>query len=102
MSQDVAEADVDDLIFDEDYLPPSIDPRNTLTDSYSWFSDALLDQATSTAPDPAEEWILGVDEAGRGSVCGPQVYGVAFCPKSYEADLTEPGYDGALSLLVVS
>ncbi|EGD77038.1 ribonuclease [Salpingoeca rosetta] len=36
--------------------------------------------------------ILGVDEAGRGPVCGPMVYGVAFAPKPMEKTLKNMGF----------
>eukprot|EP00043_Microstomoeca_roanoka_P015247 m.152525 g.152525 ORF g.152525 m.152525 type:complete len:416 (-) comp16214_c0_seq1:189-1436(-) len=36
--------------------------------------------------------VLGVDEAGRGPVCGPMVYGVAFAPKSLEEKLKNMGF----------
>jgi len=45
-----------------------------------------------TAPGP---YILGVDEAGRGPVLGPLVYGVAYCPESYKEELDELGFAGA-------
>jgi ribonuclease H2 subunit A len=60
-----------------------------LTDSYTYHS------STPTAKGP---YVLGVDEAGRGPVLGPLVYGVAYCPASYRAQLEELGFAGNASL----
>jgi len=39
--------------------------------------------------------MLGVDEAGRGPVLGPLVYGVAYCPIEYKEQLEAMGFNGA-------
>ena len=47
--------------------------------------------STPTAPGP---YILGVDEAGRGPVLGPLVYGIAYCPAAYQEKMEELGFAG--------
>lgn len=56
-----------------------------LTESYTYHSPK------PTAPGP---YILGVDEAGRGPVLGPLVYGIAYCPASWKEDLEQLGFAG--------
>ncbi|GJN93548.1 hypothetical protein Rhopal_006605-T1 [Rhodotorula paludigena] len=44
------------------------------------------------------EWMLGVDEAGRGPALGPQVYGIAFCQLAYSDALKEMGFADSKTL----
>lgn len=67
-------------------IPSITDKTAPLLASYTYHSPI------PTAPGP---YILGVDEAGRGPVLGPLVYGVAYCPASYEERLDDLGFAGA-------
>jgi ribonuclease H2 subunit A len=70
---------------------PSTPGSSSLTESYTYHSP------TPTAPGP---YILGVDEAGRGPVLGPLVYGIAYCPASWQEDLQQLGFAGKKSQLI--
>ncbi|KAJ7066962.1 ribonuclease H2 subunit A [Mycena amicta] len=52
----------------------------------------------SPTPTAAGPYMLGVDEAGRGPVLGPLVYGVAYCPIAYKEQLEELGFADSKTL----
>ncbi|KAG2367858.1 ribonuclease H-like domain-containing protein [Suillus spraguei] len=70
-------------------IPSAPGPSSPLTNSYTYHS------SMPTAPGP---YILGVDEAGRGPVLGPLVYGVAYCPASWKTDLEQLGFADSKTL----
>ncbi|VDB84780.1 unnamed protein product [Peniophora sp. CBMAI 1063] len=75
---------------EEAHNVPSIpDASVPLTTSYTYHSP------TPTASGP---YILGVDEAGRGPVLGPLVYGVSYCPAAYKEQLEELGFADSKTL----
>lgn len=65
------------------FVPPSIHTDTLLSGaSYSHFSPIppALRPTDPSDPSTAPPCVLGVDEAGRGPVLGPMVYGVFFLP----------------------
>ncbi|TFK28119.1 ribonuclease H-like protein [Coprinopsis marcescibilis] len=70
-------------------VPSAPEPSTPLTESYTHHSPL---------PTAAGPYILGVDEAGRGPVLGPLVYGVAYCPAAYQDTLEELGFADSKTL----
>jgi len=70
-------------------VPSILDKTGPLLSSYTYHSP------TPTAAGP---YILGVDEAGRGPVLGPLVYGVAYCPVAYRELLNDLGFADSKTL----
>jgi hypothetical protein len=46
----------------------------------------------------SEPCIMGIDEAGRGPVLGPMVYGALYCPRSYQNTLATLSFAGTYFL----
>ncbi|KAG9001662.1 hypothetical protein FRB90_011574 [Tulasnella sp. 427] len=68
---------------------------STAIESLPNYPDPLIDSYTyhSKCPITPGKYIMGVDEAGRGPVLGPMVYGVAFCPVEYKEQLDGMGFN---------
>ncbi len=80
-----------------DFVPPSVVlPVPLATKShFSAIPKVLSTVSTQNTDDPI---ILGVDEAGRGPVIGPMVYGLAYTRKSEDKVLRKFGFDDSKKL----
>ncbi|SPC66557.1 related to 35 kDa ribonuclease H [Ustilago sp. UG-2017b] len=102
--------DDDDLAIQEDdsaitiaaIPPPPIpsEPSTPIQQSYTYASPiptecSKIDPANPSIKVPC---VLGVDEAGRGPVLGPLVYGIAYCPISYQDDMKQIGFADSKAL----
>ncbi|KAJ9108073.1 hypothetical protein QFC19_002538 [Naganishia cerealis] len=71
-------------------------PGLPLIHSYSYHSALPLEDVMMERDDGQtvkETWIMGIDEAGRGR---PMVYAAAYCPKSFQGELEELGFDASI------
>lgn len=64
-------------------VPPSLDSLHTKT-FYSNIPESIVESNTPV--------IIGVDEAGRGPVMGPMVYGISYCTLEYQEAILKPKY----------
>lgn len=71
------------------WQPPSTSCSHaSLEASYSYLSST----PAAVLADAGTECILGVDEAGRGPVLGPMVYGVSYCSVKYADSIKPHGF----------
>ena len=82
--------------------PPPIpsEPSGPISQSYTYASSIPSECSKVDASDPSIRvpCVLGVDEAGRGPVLGPLVYGIAYCPVSYQEHLKLIGFADSKAL----
>lgn len=78
----------------EVFIPPSVQDHYSLLldgESYAHYSaiphSITINKSSSQSSEPGTPCVLGVDEAGRGPVIGPMIYGVYYLPIEREHPL---------------
>lgn len=101
VGNDPLELQQDDSLL-EAVPPPSIpsEPTLPIQQSYTWASPVPSECSRThcSAPSIKVPCVLGVDEAGRGPVLGPLVYGIAYCPVAYQDEMKQIGFADSKAL----
>ncbi|CCD25559.1 ribonuclease H2 catalytic subunit RNH201 NDAI_0F02410 [Naumovozyma dairenensis CBS 421] len=71
-------------------LPPTVESALQSIHTTSYFSPV---PPSILGNNDASPIIMGVDEAGRGPVLGPMVYGVSYCTEEYQNETIIPNYE---------
>lgn len=78
------------------WMPQSV---RSMVDALKFDSHTCHSEIPSAiASQPDEPLVLGVDEAGRGPVLGPMVYGIAYTLENYQPELKKFGFSDSKTL----
>lgn len=83
-------------IFNSQNQQQDTSPCLSSDETYSECNEEKMWWSTKERSD--EPYIIGIDEAGRGPVLGPMVYGACMCAASFEKELAEHPYRDSKTL----